>query len=91
MIFYKSVWACAIIALVVVFHVLSVLIKKPLSDVFAYVNIGLHIALVAVMLAAGAQLVELALLFMGSFLVFVCLNLFFGRRVNNSDFGGDGT
>ncbi len=75
MIFYKSVWACLIIALIIAFHILAAFLKKPLSAVVAYVNIALHIGLAVLLYFSSATLTELALIFMGSLLVFLAANL----------------
>ena len=73
MVFYTSVWACLIISLIIILHVLSVFLRGMLANVLSYVNIALHIGFIAVLLFIGAELSELVLLFMGSLLVRVVL------------------
>lgn len=61
--------ACAIVAL----HILSAVFST--KGVFNYVNIALHIILVAPLLLSGAELELVALVFMSSLLVYLASNL----------------
>ena len=76
MIFYTSPIVCAILALIAAFHACSVYLDKLPARIFAYVNIGLHIVLVFLLLYIGAELSEAAVLFMGSFLLYLALSFF---------------
>ncbi len=89
MVFYKSLLICAIMVLIVVLHALSAFLKKPISSILAYVNIALHLVLVALLLRASATLGELAMIFMGSLVTFISLNLI-SEKLGSKEKGGEG-
>ena len=68
MVFYTSLWACIIIALVLAHHALAVLLSGLLASILSYVNIALHLLLVLCLFYIGAELSELLLIFLGSLL-----------------------
>lgn len=89
MIFYTSPWACIIIAFILILHVLALLSKSLLSKALVYVNIGLHISLFLLLFFIGAEISELAVMFMGSLAVYISLSYFlsFKNRKDNGEGG----
>ena len=81
MVFYTSLWACIIIALVLAHHALAVLLRGLLASIFSYVNIALHLLLVLCLFYIGAELSELLLIFSGSLLFRTALEFVFARFV----------
>ncbi len=81
MIFYTNLWACIIISLILILHVASVFTKQLISKIAVYVNLALHIALFGLLMYIGAEISELSVLFMGSFLVYVSLSFFFSKKL----------
>ena len=74
MVFYTSPWACVIIALILALHPISVFIKSIVSKICIYVNIGLHMALFLFLFFIGAEISELAVMFLGSLAVYISLS-----------------
>ena len=84
MVFYTNLWACIIIPLILILHAASVFAKPLISKITVYVNLTLHIALFALLLYIGAEISELAVLFMGSLLVYVALSFFFSKKIGEA-------
>ena len=80
MVFYTNLWACIIISLILILHAVSVFAKPIISKISVYVNLSLHLALFGLLLYIGAEISELAVLFMGSLLVYVVLIYFFSKK-----------
>ncbi len=69
----QTLFICAAAAIavgIVALHLISVMLSDKRSIVLNFINIALHIALVFVMLFAGARLELLALVFMSSLLIY---------------------
>ncbi len=81
MVFYTNLWACIIISLILILHAASVFAKPLISKIAVYVNLTLHIAFFGLLLYIGAEISELAVLFMGSLLVYVALSFFFYKKI----------
>lgn len=71
MIFYTSPWAMAALSLIVGIHTLCPHIRGVFLKIAMYVNIGLHLLLVGVLLLLGAELAELVVLFVGSLALYL--------------------
>ena len=82
MVFYTNLWACIIISLILILHTVSVLSKQTISKIAVSVNLALHIALFGLLLYIGAEIAELAVLFMGSLLVYVAISFFFSKDLS---------
>lgn len=80
MIFYTNLWACIIISFILILHAASVFAKSIISKISVYTNLALHIALFGLLLYIGAEISELAVIFMGSLLVYVSLSFFFSKK-----------
>ena len=80
MVFYTSLWACAIITVIVALHVLIPFLNKLLARILSSVNICLHLFLIAVLFIVGAGLEELVLLLMTSLLIYLLTAYIIGRR-----------
>jgi len=80
MVFYTSLWACAIITVIVALHVLIPFLNKLLASILSSVNICLHLLLIAVLFIVGAGLEELVLLLMTSLLIYLLTAYIIGRR-----------
>ncbi len=77
--------SAALSGVIVALHVLSVIFSDKRSVIINFVNIALHMALVAALLLADAALELLALAFMVSLLVYVLATFVRGRLVARSD------
>ncbi len=89
MVFYTSVWACLIISAILVLHILSAVLRGRISQILSYVNLALHLPLVAVLLVSGAELSELVLIFMASLLVSLFSALISERVKKRREEGND--
>lgn len=74
MVFYTNPWACIIFALILALHAASAFLKPIFSKLCVYVNICLHIALFVLLLFIGAEMLELAVLFMGSLAFYISVS-----------------
>ncbi len=75
MILYINLATCAILCLILAFHILSAFLEGRIASLLAYVNIALHIALAVLLYYASASLTLLSLVFMVSILVLAASNL----------------
>lgn len=79
MAFYTSWYVTATFALMLLLHVASAFLPSKWGSVLSKVNIGVHIAIVPLLLLAKISLEESVLLFLISLLVFLLLGMLAGR------------
>ena len=80
MIFYTLPYILAPLLLMLILHVVAVFLRDPIGKILAYVNIGLHIIFVFLLILGKVPLEESVLLFMISVSVYLFAGAFDARR-----------
>ena len=84
MLFYTSFIAVTLLVMMATCHFLAVFMKKG-ANLFALINILLHVALLSVLLIIGAELAEVVMLFMASLTLYVALYYVKDKRRGGGD------
>ena len=84
MLFYTSFLAVILLVLIAACHFFAVFMKR-FANVFALLNILLHVGLLSVLLIIGAELAEVVMLFMASLTLYVALYYVRDKRRGGGD------
>lgn len=80
MIFYTIPYVLIPFLLMLALHIVALVFRDPIGKIIAYVNIGLHIAFVFLLILGKVTLEESVLLFMISVSVYLFAGAFSARR-----------
>lgn len=85
MIFYTIPYVLIPFLLMLMLHIVALLFRDPVGKIIAYVNIGLHIVFVFLLILGQVPLEESVLLFMISVSVYLFAGAFSARRRPSED------